>query len=121
MGLLFRPSVGLYHDFVQGRTEPYPAFLIAGPHAHGYCLGVCDAKVQVPFKAVIFEMWDPDRLFFTPHAFDCLSLYSERNPQLQIAQAETRAVKAYDVFKLRDLDPGTEASYQPDLDRLLSV
>ena len=121
MGLLFRPSVGLYHDFVQGRTKPYPAFLIAGPYADGYCLGVYDVIVRVPFKAVIFEMFDPDRLFFTPHAFDCLSFYSEVNPQLQIAQAETRAVKAYENFMLRDLDPSTQASYQSDLDRLLSV
>ena len=121
MGLLFRPSVGLYHDFVQGRTKPYPAFLIAGSSASGSCLGPYDVIVRVPFKAVLFEMSDPDRIFFAPHAFDCLSLYSQLNPTLQIAQAETCFVSAYERFKLRDLDPSTQVSYQQDLNRLLSV
>jgi hypothetical protein len=120
MGLLFRPSVGLYHDFIQGRKLPYPVYLIAGPYADGYCLGVYDAIVAVPFKAVLFDMEDPDKLFFSPHAFDCLSLYAQASPHLQVAQAETRAIKPYQSFMLRDLDPVKQVSYQEDLDRLLS-
>ena len=121
MGLLFRPSVGLYHDFVQGRKEPYSAFLIAGPYADGYCLGIYDLLVAVPFKAVLFNLEDPDKYFLSPHAFDCLSFYSKANPHLQLAQAETRSVKPYNLFKLRDLDPSTQSSYQEDLNRLLSI
>lgn len=121
MGLLFRPSVALYHDFVQGRTLPYPVYLIAGAYADGYCLGMYDAVVAVPFKTVVFNMEDPDKLFFSPHAFDCLSLYAQTNPHLQVAQAETRTVEPYQLFTLKDLDPVKQVSYQQDLDRLLSL
>lgn len=121
MGLFFNPSVALYHDFVQGRTKPYEAYLIAGPDAQGYCLGVFDLTVLVPFKAVVFEVLSPNQSYAAPYAFDCLSCYSYYNPVIQVAQAETRPVRALEEFCLRDLALSKVTSYEKDLNRLLSV
>jgi hypothetical protein len=121
VGLFFRPSVPLYHDFVHGRSEPYRAYLLAGPYADGYCFGLYDITVLVPFKAVIFDNLCPKTEYKAPHSFDCLSFYSEQNPTIQVACADTRFVRQGETFTFSSLDPEKKTCYDKDLERLLSV
>lgn len=121
MGLFFQASVALYHEFAQGRTKPYDAYLVTGPNPGGYCLGVRQVTVLLPFKAAVFDELLPEKLYSSPYAFACLSLFSCDNPTVQLAEAETARICPHQLFSLKDLTVGSEPSYQKDLDRLLSV
>ena len=123
MGLHFRPTDSFYHEFVLGRTKPCDAYLIAGPQPDGYCLGLRQATVLVPFRAVVFDELCPNDVYMSPHPFGSLSLFSYSNPMLKLAEAETRYINAFVTFKMQDLTRSvdSECSYQEDLDRLLSV
>lgn len=121
MGLFFQPSVALYHEFVQGRTKPYDAYLVAGPESAGYCLGVRQVTVLIPFKAAVFDELFPERIYTSPHTFNCLSLFSYDFPTVKLAEAETARIFPWQSFSMKDLTVGREPSYQKDLERLLSV
>lgn len=111
----------LYYEFVQGRTEPYPAYLVCGSEASGYCLGKYDLVVHVPNKRVIPF---PELTFGHHRAvydFDCLSFYSSENPLLQVASADTRLIKANECFNLFDLFAELSAPYEPYLHRVMSA
>ena len=120
-GLFFSPSVGLYHEFVQGCTEPCPAYLIAGREPGGYCLDKFDLTVLIPFKATVFDVLFPERFYTSPYSFSTLSFYSAANPTLMVAYAETRFVRAHECFRLKDLAPAKATCYEEDLTRLLSI
>jgi hypothetical protein len=121
VSLFFRPSVPLYYEFVQGRTEPYAAYLVCGPDASGYCLGACDLIVHVPTKRVIPVSGLPSHTFTASHPFDCLSFYSFNNPHIQVASADTRLVRAKEIFKLDLLVPVQKTSYDEDLQKVISA
>lgn len=121
MSLFFRPSVPLYYEFVQGRTNPYPAYLVCGPEASGYCLGIYDLVVHVPTKRVIpFPTLAYD-WHTALYDFDCLSLYSSVSPALMVASADTRLVKAGESFSLTDIVPEPTVPYERDLQRVVSA
>lgn len=121
MSLFFRPSVPLFYDFVQGRTEPYQAYLVCGPDASGFSLGVCDLIVHVPTKRVIPVNGLPSQSFTAAHSFDCLSFYSFNDPRIQVASADTRLVRAKEIFKLDLLVPVQAAPYEEDLQKVISA
>lgn len=121
MSLFFRPSVPLFYEFVQGRIEPYKAYLVCGPDASGFSLGVCDLIVHIPTKRVVPVNGLPSRSFTAMHPFDCLSFYSFTDPRVQVASADTRLVLAKEIFKL-DLLVSTKAlPYEEDLQKVISA
>lgn len=121
VSLFFRPSVPLYYEFVQGRTEPYPAYLVCGPDASGYCLGACDLIVHVPTKRVVPISGLPPNTFTASHPFDCLSFYSFSDPRVQVASADTRLVQAKEIFRLDLLVPVEAPPYEEDLQKVISA
>lgn len=122
MKLLFRPSVALYYEFVQGRTLPYSAYLICGPEAHGVALGAYDLTVDVPSKTVIC---DPelasDDYYLATYDFDCLSFFSFSDARIQVAQADIRLVKKGEVYSLNTLISPLITSYEEDLQKVIEA
>lgn len=121
VSLFFRPSVPLYYEFVQGRTEPYPAYLVCGPDASGYSLCVCDLIVHVPTKRVVPVNGLPSQAFTAVHPFDCLSFYSFNDPRIQVACADTRLIRTKEIFKLDLLVPTKALPYEEDLQKVISA
>lgn len=121
MTLLFRPSVPLFYEFVQGRTDPYPTYLLCGPEAMGQALGLHYITVDPITKEVVFESPLSGELYKAAHSFDCLSLYSYANPSLQVGLAETRLVQRGEYFQLDLLEPEIFCSYEEDLKKVISV
>ena len=124
MNIFFRPSVALYHEFVQGRTLPYSAYLICGPDASGVCLGSYDLTVIVPEKRVLFFpefSYSLANYWTAPYDFDCLTFYSFANPEVEVANADITRVEKGDVFCLKHLLEDSSSSYEQDLQKVISA
>lgn len=124
MNVFFRPSVALYHEFVQGRTLPYSAYLICGSDPRGVCLGSYDLTVIVPEKRVMFFpefSYSLGNYWTAPYAFDCLSFYSFANPIFEVATGTISLIEKGDVFSLKHLLEDTSVSYEQDLQKVISA
>lgn len=123
MKLLFRPSVALYYEFVQGRTLPYSAYLICGPEASGVALGTYDLTVDVPSKIVYCspELTWEDCYYTATYDFDCLSFFSFSDARIQVAQADIRLVKKGEVYSLNTLMSPLLTSYEEDLQKVIEA
>lgn len=122
MNVFFRSSVALYHEFVQGRTLPYSAYLICGSDPRGVCLGSYDLTVTVPEKRVMFFpefAYSLGNYWTAPYAFDCLTFYSFANPALEVANADITLVEKGDVFCLKHLLEDISSSYERDLQKVI--
>lgn len=112
--------MALFYEFVQGRTDPYSAYLVCGEESNGMCLGFYDLVVDVATKEVIPSPTLAWEAYTAKQDFDCLSFYSTNNPVLQVACAEVQPVKKGDTFVLCRLDPWEPHDYEEALQRLVS-
>jgi hypothetical protein len=119
--LFFRPSVPLFYEFAQGRTEPYPTYLLCGPEPMGQCVGIHYVIVNPTTKEIVFNSPLSGELYRASHEFDCLSLYSMNNPSIQVGLADTRLVQRGEWFQLDLLQVDVECPYEEDLQRVISA
>lgn len=98
--LFFRPSIPLFYEFVQGRTAPYEAYLLCGPHPTGYCLGQFQLTVLPHTKELLVEPCIKPIQIKCPHAFSELTFFSVQNPSLEVAAATHDPIKKGDIVQL---------------------